>query len=145
MKIMDDFSSPGAVAVWIGGVLVLVLFGLTKFFGSAWLKKFEEDLYDARLDSVKSIEKFDKRSKELFDLLTSIKDQLSKMETQVQIQSAYIHEVEIRVDSRLTNFDVRLDGKSSLIAKNTERITNIEQQVAIIKSMHKKNHPSDGL
>jgi TolA-binding protein len=75
--------------------------------------------------------------------ISNVKDQISDLKTENQLQTAQIREIEGRVELRFQGVERRLDSKHQKLGEHEHRIRKIETEQEKFKLFHEKNHPSD--
>ena len=111
----------------IAGVIILGMVSILGFFGKRWLKEFES------------------LNRKILSSLESLKNQVTDLKTESQLQTATIREMETRIEFKFQGVERQLEVKRQKIEKIMERLMAIEKSLDRLKLFHTRNHPTDNL
>lgn len=128
MKMVDADS----LVLPIAGSIIIMVIGLMKLLGDKYIKTFDDRFIS-----------FENSSKKILNALDDIKNQISDLKTENQLQTAALREVEGRVEVRFQGIERRLDAKRQMIGQLENRIELVEKDLGKIKLFHSQHHPDD--
>jgi len=107
------------------GFIIITMMGIIGFGLKKWITQLEKTIAKILLG------------------LDDIKEQIHHLQTENQLQSATIREIEGRIETRLQGMEKRLDTKRHIIGEIESRVAALEKCTQKICLLHKHNHPDD--
>jgi chromosome segregation ATPase len=131
-KSIQNMINADSLVIPIAAFLIAGLLGALKLLGDKWIKTFENKFV-----------LFEKNNDKILSALSDIKDQISDLKMENQMQSASLDGVVNRVETRFQGLERRLENKRQMIGALEEKVKSIEKDLLRMKSIHNHIHPNE--